>query len=80
LRVSLVASPRLTPVTAAEQQLSAPGYKDFHNWPKTLDAAKFFLRVGANVVPLEVLTQPDAGLWEELFPTTTPSKASSSRT
>ena len=72
LRVSLVASPRLTPQNATEQRLSAPGYKDFHNWPKTLEAARFFLRVGANVVPLEVLSKPDAGLWDELFPATTP--------
>ena len=71
LRVSLVASPRLTPQTAAEQRLNAPGYKDFHNWPKTLEAARFFLRVGAQTVPLDLASKPDAALWDELFPGTT---------
>ena len=36
LRVSVVVSPRLTPVTADEQKLGAPGYAEFHDWPKTL--------------------------------------------
>src|SRR5690606_13188560 len=71
LRVSVVVSPRLTPQTAAEQRLNAPAYQDFHNWPKTLQAARFFLRVGAASVPLEPLGKPDEGLWDELFPPST---------
>lgn len=71
LRVSIVVSPRLTPQSAAEQQLGAPGFQDFHNWPKTLQAAKFSLRVGGSVVPVEMLGQPDAALWDEIFPATT---------
>src|SRR5690348_7783432 len=36
LRVSIVVSPRLTPEAATEQQLGAPGFAEFLDWPKTL--------------------------------------------
>ena len=71
LRVSIVASPRLTPQSAAEQVLSA--FPEWLEWPSTLDQVKFRLRINNNPpVDLERLAKVDAGLWERLLPGTTP--------
>lgn len=72
LRVSIVVSPRLTPEVATEQQLGAAGFADFQDWPKTLQSAKLQLRIGANVVPLEIVSTIQPGLWKEFFGKTTP--------
>src|SRR5262245_14753964 len=71
LRVSIVASPRLTPQSDAEQVLSA--FPEWLEWSSTLDQVKFRLRINNNPpVDLERLSKVDAGLWERLFPDTTP--------
>src|SRR5215216_3929479 len=70
LRVSVVVSPRLTPQTAGEQTLTS--FADWRNWPKTLDAIAFKLRVGSNTVALEPIAKTDPELWDRLLPGHTP--------
>ncbi len=70
LRVSIVASPRLTPEAADEQRLRA--YDDWVNWPRTLERLRFALNTGTAEIELEPRVQADAALWERLLPKTTP--------
>lgn len=70
LRVSVVASPRLTPETAAEQELGA--FADWADWPATLGGLGFVLNTGADKIDLQVLPQADSALWMRLLPKTTP--------
>jgi hypothetical protein len=74
LRVSVVVSPRLTPVTADEQKLGAPGYAEFHDWPKTLSRLKLQLQIAGvpGLLPLDVLEPADSALWQALFSADTP--------
>jgi len=72
LRLSIVVSPRLTPQTAAEQRLGAPGFADFHNWPKTLSGLQLGVRIGNQTVPVKLISQPDPKLWETLLGPDTP--------
>lgn len=72
LRLSIVVSPRLTPQTAAEQRLGAPGFADFHNWPKTLSGLQLGVRIGNQTVPVKLISQPDPKLWETLLGSDTP--------
>jgi hypothetical protein len=70
LRVSIVASPRLTPQSAGEQTLQA--FSDWTDWPKTLGGITFRLRIGTVPVDLTPITQGDSTLWTRLFAPTTP--------
>lgn len=70
LRVSIVASPRLTPNAAGEQVLKA--FPEWRNWPKRLATAKFGLRIGGTVVELKPIGTPDPGLWARFFHDDTP--------
>ncbi|AVG40293.1 hypothetical protein [Achromobacter insolitus] len=70
LRVSIVASPRLTPQAVNEQQLHA--FADWVNWPRTLERVRFVLNTGVAAIELEPQAQADAALWERLLPKTTP--------
>ena len=70
LRVSIVASPRLTPQSPSESMLKA--FPQWLNWPKTLEQRKFQLQLGAQTVDLEPTSKPDAELWDSLFSDTTP--------
>ncbi|MFD4839250.1 hypothetical protein ACFWP0_17225 [Achromobacter sp. NPDC058515] len=70
LRVSIVASPRLTPEAGNEQRLAA--FADWVDWPGTLARIGFALNAGGEEIPLEALPQADAQLWERLLPKTTP--------
>ena len=70
LRVSIVASPRLTPQAADEQVLKA--FPDWRDWPATLERAKFRLHVAGQSVDLERVTSPDSSLWTRLFSPATP--------
>ena len=72
LRLSLVVSPRLTPQTPAEQKLGAPGFKDFHNWPETLEHIQLGLRIGNQTVPVQRISKTDPQLWQQLFSGDTP--------
>ncbi len=70
LRVSIVASPRLTPQAADEQLLKA--FPEWLNWPKTLQEVKFELVLGPDSVPLEPISISEPDLWDKLFTTDTP--------
>src|SRR5713226_8632274 len=70
LRVSIVASPRLTPQAANEQVLAA--FPEWLDWPATLGRAKFALRIGAQAVPLTPISKGDSALWKRLFTAATP--------
>lgn len=70
LRVSIVASPRLTPDTVAEQKLKA--FPEWVNWPKTLTNVKFGLRIGAQEVQLDRISTSDSTIWTKLFFKETP--------
>ena len=70
LRISIVASPRLTPQAVNEQQLRA--FADWVNWPRTLERVRFVLNTGMAQIELEPQAQADAALWERLLPKTTP--------
>src|SRR5574338_283050 len=70
LRVSIVASPRLTPQAADEQVLKA--FPDWTDWPQTLAHVKFVLRIGAQAVDLEPIKVADSGLWKRLLGPDTP--------
>ena len=72
LRLSIVVSPRLSPQTAAEQKLGAPGFRDFHNWPQTLDGIKLGVRIGGKLVRVERISQTDPALWDALLGPDTP--------
>jgi len=74
LRVSVVVSPRLTPVTAAEQKLGAPGYAEFHDWPATLSRLKLQLQIAGlpGLLPLQPLGGASSELWTTLFGADTP--------
>lgn len=65
LRVSIVASPRLTPQAASEQVLKA--FPEWLDWPATLRDVRFLLRVGNQPVELKVTSEPDSDLWRRLF-------------
>ena len=69
-RVSLVASPRLTPETPKEQRLGA--FEALLHWPRTLQGLKLGLRIDGQVVSLKPLTVADAATWERLFDAATP--------
>ena len=69
-RVSLVASPRLTPDKPTEQHLGA--FKALLNWPETVRALAFGLRVEGKSVRLEPLALPDDATWQRLFDAATP--------
>jgi hypothetical protein len=71
LRVSIVVSPRLTPLAPDEQRLGA--FDEWLNWPQTLSSVTFGLRIGAApAIDLKVISQPDPSLWTRLFTPTTP--------
>jgi hypothetical protein len=71
LRVSIIASPRLTPQTAMEQVLKA--FPEWANWPETLAKVKFQLRIGVQPpVDLQPVSAADAVLWARLLPPQTP--------
>ncbi len=70
LRISIVASARLTPQASDEQVLKA--FPEWVNWPDTLKKVKFHLRIGAQVVDLQVASKPDPKLWQRLLPPATP--------
>lgn len=72
LCVSIVVSPRLTPQTAAEQRLSAPGFADFHHWPLTLRDIRLGVRIAGQLVPVEPLSPADEDLWQALLGPDTP--------
>lgn len=74
LRVSVVVSPRLTPLTAAEQKLGAPGHVEFHDWPKTLSQLKLQLQIAGTpgLLPLAPLSVASSELWAALFSADTP--------
>ena len=74
LRVSLVVSPRLTPVQAAEQLLGAPAYRDFHDWPKALASLQLFLEMAGtpSAIPLQIISKPSSERWHQFFSDTTP--------
>lgn len=74
LRVSIVVSPRLTPVAADEQVLGAAGYAAFHNWPKTLAGLKLQLQIAGSpaLMPLQILSTASPELWDAMFSATTP--------
>lgn len=70
LRVSLVASPRLTPEAPDEQVLKA--FPEWLNWPQTLGNVKFSLLVGPDELELQRVSDPDPDLWAKLFSAQTP--------
>lgn len=70
LRVSIVASPRLTPETAGEQRLDA--FADWADWPGTLARVRFALNADGDEIPLETMPQADTQLWARLLPPATP--------
>ena len=74
LRVSVVVSPRLTPLTAPEQKLGAPGHAEFHDWPRTLSRLKLQLQIAGvpGLLPLEPLNTASSQLWTTLFTADTP--------
>lgn len=73
-RVSIVASPRLTPETVAEQQLAS--FPEWLDWPATLAQQKFALDIGGTTVGLIPIgtaeTAPDSAVWQRLFGPTLP--------
>lgn len=68
-RVSIVVSPRLTPDTAAEQQLAS--FPEWLDWPATLAKQKFALEIGGTSVGLTPIaspkTAPNSAVWKRLF-------------
>jgi hypothetical protein len=70
LRVSIIASPRLTPQAAAEQVLTA--FPEWVNWPMTLAKVKFRLRIGTQLADLQPESQSDPDLWARLLGPGTP--------
>jgi len=70
LRVSIVASPRLTPEAPDQQTLHS--FPEWVRWPDTLKNVKFRLRIGAAVVDLQPTSQPDPNLWSRFFSEATP--------
>jgi len=70
LRVSIVASPRLTPEDGAEQVLQA--FPEWVDWPATLSHVKFALQIGAQTIDLERVGTADSTLWMRLFDDHTP--------
>ena len=69
-RVSLMVSPRLTPESAAEQELSA--FPEFLDWPTTVAGAELELAIGQTTVALLPLNRGDPVLWGKLFGPRTP--------
>jgi hypothetical protein len=70
LRISIVASPRLTPQAPDEQVLKA--FPEWVNWPKTLGYVKFQLAIGPDSVDLEPISMSEPDLWDKLFQEDTP--------
>ncbi len=70
LRVSIVASPRLTPQAPDEQVLKA--FPEWLNWPKTLAEVKFSLALGPDELELHPVSESDPELWAKLFSDQTP--------
>ncbi|MGH9141931.1 MAG: hypothetical protein ACRD2I_12430, partial [Vicinamibacterales bacterium] len=65
LRVSIVASPRLTPQAADEQTLKA--FPEWVQWPAALKGVKFRLHIGTQAVDLQPTSQADPDLWARFF-------------
>lgn len=70
LRISIVASPRLTPEAGDEQVLKA--FDAWRNWPATLKHAKLAVQVNGQTVGLVRNVFPDGALWAALFGDDTP--------
>jgi hypothetical protein len=69
-RVSLVASPRLLPEAAGEQQLGA--FPALRRWPETVMQLDFGLQIGNDSFALEPEALPDMETWARLFADETP--------
>jgi hypothetical protein len=70
LRVSIVASPRLTPEAADQQTLQS--FPEWVRWPDSLKNVRFRLRIGAAAVDLQPTSQADPDLWSRFFTGATP--------
>ncbi|MBY8977074.1 hypothetical protein KHP62_14750 [Rhodobacteraceae bacterium NNCM2] len=68
--VSAVVSPRLTPEAPDEQVIAA--FEPWLDWPSTVAAANFSLRIGPETTALNRVTQPDSELWGKLVTKETP--------
>ena len=69
-RVSLVASPRLTPDAAGEQQLGA--FEALLRWPETVMQLDFGLQIGSDAFALEPEALPGMDSWARLLDKETP--------
>ena len=69
-RVSLVASPRLVPGNATEQQLGS--FDALLRWPETVQGLRFGLTLNGSDVALEPLLLPENETWQRLFNDNTP--------
>ena len=69
-RVSLVASPRLVPGNATEQQLGS--FDALLRWPETVQGLRFGLTLNGSDVALEPLLLPEKETWQRLFNDSTP--------
>ena len=70
-RVSVVASPRLTPEGTNEGKLGS--FDDFINWPETvLKKMKFAAEIAGVQFDLKMLSEPDPEIWRRLFTQETP--------
>ena len=69
-RVSLVASPRLVPRNAAEQQLGS--FDALLRWPETASGLRFGLTLNGSDMALEPLQLPEKETWQRLFNDSTP--------
>ena len=70
LRVSLVASPRLTPEAADEQRLAA--FPDVLDWPGTLAGLRLSAQIGPDEVGLEPVSAAEPALFKQVFDENTP--------
>ena len=64
-RVSVVASPRLTPERLTEQVLRA--FPEFLEWPDIINGAAFSAEIEGRIIPLRLVSTVDRDIWYKLF-------------
>lgn len=70
-RLSVLVSPRLVGDSRAISR-RIEGYANWRDWPATISAAAFTVKVGGQSIPANLVSSPQSNIWQAMFPDDTP--------
>ncbi|NRA29116.1 MAG: hypothetical protein HRU11_02560 [Parvularculaceae bacterium] len=70
-RLSVLVSPRLVGDSRAVSR-RIEGYANWRDWPATISAATFTVKVGGQSVAASLVSSPQTSIWKAMFPDDTP--------